>query len=160
MLTRLEIENYGLIARAGVEFAKGATIFTGETGSGKTMLLGALDFALGARAGPDAVRRGARGAMVTISLLPDDSLRMRLEADGFELIPGKKPASFARLAKSGVRACASTDGRRRRDTFAKSAVPLRSSWGSTKRSVSSLRPIIWISSIDSPVKPCSRYAMR
>ena len=51
MLRRLEIENYGLIARAGVEFSPGATIFTGETGSGKTMLLGALDFALGARAG-------------------------------------------------------------------------------------------------------------
>ena len=62
MLRRLQIENYGLIARADVEFADGATIFTGETGSGKTMLLGALDFALGARAGPDAVRRGARKA--------------------------------------------------------------------------------------------------
>ena len=59
MLRQLQIENYGLIERADVEFAEGATIFTGETGSGKTMLLGALDFALGARAGADVVRRGA-----------------------------------------------------------------------------------------------------
>src|SRR5262249_53570755 len=51
MLRRLEIEDYGLIARADVEFAGGATIFTGETGSGKTMLLGALGFGLGARSG-------------------------------------------------------------------------------------------------------------
>ena len=51
MLRRLTIENYGLIAGADLEFAAGATIFTGETGSGKTMLLGALAFALGARSG-------------------------------------------------------------------------------------------------------------
>jgi len=101
MLGRLEIENYGLIARAGVEFAQGATIFTGETGSGKTMLLGALDFALGARAAPDAVRRGARGAMVTISFAPNDSLRARLEADGFELDPGEEASIVREMTQAG-----------------------------------------------------------
>jgi DNA repair protein RecN (Recombination protein N) len=101
MLGRLEIENYGLIARAGVEFAQGATIFTGETGSGKTMLLGALDFALGARAAPDAVRRGARGASVTISFMPNDSLRTRLEADGFELDPGEEASIVREITQAG-----------------------------------------------------------
>ena len=70
MLRQLQIEGYGLIERADVEFAEGATIFTGETGSGKTMLLGALDFALGARAGPDVVRGGARKALVTVASTP------------------------------------------------------------------------------------------
>ncbi len=101
MLRRLEIENYGLIARAAVEFARGATIFTGETGSGKTMLLGALDFALGARAAPDAVRRGARGAVVTISFEPNDSLRVRLEADGFELDPGEEASIVREITEAG-----------------------------------------------------------
>jgi DNA repair protein RecN (Recombination protein N) len=101
MLGRLEIQNYGLIARAGVEFAQGATIFTGETGSGKTMLLGALDFALGARAAPDAVRRGARGAVVTISFEPNDSLRARLEADGFELDPGEEASIVREITQAG-----------------------------------------------------------
>jgi DNA repair protein RecN (Recombination protein N) len=101
MLRRLEIENYGLIARAAVEFAQGATIFTGETGSGKTMLLGALDFALGARAVPDAVRRGARGAVVTISFEPNDSLRARLEADGFELDPGEEASIVREITEAG-----------------------------------------------------------
>ena len=78
MLRQLQIESYGLIARADVEFADGATIFTGETGSGKTMLLGALDFALGGRAGPDVVRRGARRALVTLAFDADDALRARL----------------------------------------------------------------------------------
>lgn len=66
MLRALQIEEFGLIERADLEFADGATIFTGETGSGKTMLLGALDFVLGARAGADAVRRGAQRASVTL----------------------------------------------------------------------------------------------
>jgi DNA repair protein RecN (Recombination protein N) len=101
MLRRLEIENYGLIARAAVEFAQGATIFTGETGSGKTMLLGALDFALGARAAPDAVRRGARGAVVTISFEPNDSLRARLEADGFDLDPGEEASIVREITEAG-----------------------------------------------------------
>ena len=70
MLTRLEIENYGLIARGAIEFSPGATIFTGETGSGKTMILGALDFALGERASADVVRRGAHRATVTLTFEP------------------------------------------------------------------------------------------
>ncbi len=101
MLRRLQIESYGLIARADVEFAGGATIFTGETGSGKTMLLGALDFALGARAGADAVRRGTRKAVVTLAFDPDESLRERLRADGFELDPGEAGSVVREMTEAG-----------------------------------------------------------
>ena len=106
MLRRLEIENYGLIARAEIEFARGATIFTGETGSGKTMLLGAIGFALGARAGADAVRRGAAKAAVQLGFDPGDALRERLAADGFESDPGEE-VTIARevsdAGRSGIR---------------------------------------------------------
>ncbi len=106
MLTRLEIENYGLIARAAIEFSEGATIFTGETGSGKTMILGALDFALGERASADIVRRGSKRASVTLTFEPSAALRRRLIADGFELDPGED-ATIARemtdAGKSSVR---------------------------------------------------------
>ncbi len=101
MLRQLQIEGYGLIERADVEFADGATIFTGETGSGKTMLLGALDFALGARAGADVVRRGARKALVTLAFEPDDALRARLAADGFELDPGEQGTIAREMTDSG-----------------------------------------------------------
>ena len=74
-----------MIVRAGIEFARGATIFTGETGSGKTMLLGALSFVLGARAGADAVRRGAPKATVALAFDPSAALLARLAADGFDL---------------------------------------------------------------------------
>ncbi|MFY9860324.1 MAG: AAA family ATPase, partial [Candidatus Cybelea sp.] len=110
MLRRLEIENYGLIARAGLEFSPGATIFTGETGSGKTMLLGALDFALGARAGADVVGRAARKAAVTIAFDPGDALRARLEADGFELDAGEE-GSVAREMTDAGRSSIRVNGR-------------------------------------------------
>ena len=101
MLRRLQIENYGLIARADVEFAGGATIFTGETGSGKTMLLGALNFALGARAGPDSVRRGASKAAVTLTFDPGDALRSRLVEDGFELDSGEEASVTREMSDVG-----------------------------------------------------------
>jgi len=106
MLRQLQIESYGLIERAGVDFADGATIFTGETGSGKTMLLGALDFALGGRAGPDIVRRGARRAQVTLTFDTGDRLRARLADDGFELDAGEMGTIVREMSdggRSGVR---------------------------------------------------------
>jgi DNA repair protein RecN (Recombination protein N) len=110
MLRRLQIESYGLIAHADVQFSDGATIFTGETGSGKTMLLGALDFVLGARAGPDAVRRGARKASVTLTFDPDDALRERLGADGFEVDRGEE-GSIAREMTDAGRSSVRVNGR-------------------------------------------------
>ncbi|HEY1656482.1 MAG TPA: DNA repair protein RecN [Candidatus Tumulicola sp.] len=110
MLRRLEIENYGLIARAEIEFARGATIFTGETGSGKTMVLGALTFVLGARAEADAVRRGAPKATVTLTFDPSGALRQRLTADGFELDAGEE-ASISREMSDGGRSGVRINGR-------------------------------------------------
>jgi DNA repair protein RecN (Recombination protein N) len=101
MLRRLQIECFGLIERAEVEFAEGATIFTGETGSGKTMLLGALDFALGARAGPDIVRRGAGRALVTLEFDPDEALSARLAAAGFELDDGESGTIVREMTETG-----------------------------------------------------------
>jgi DNA repair protein RecN (Recombination protein N) len=101
MLRQLQIESYGLIERADVEFADAATIFTGETGSGKTMLVGALDFVLGARAGADVVRRGGRKAMVTLAFDPDDALRSRFAADGFELDRGEAGTIAREMTDTG-----------------------------------------------------------
>ena len=50
MITSLRIENFALIDRANIQFNKGFTVITGETGSGKSILLNALNLLLGERA--------------------------------------------------------------------------------------------------------------
>ncbi len=84
-LLRLTIEDVGLIARAEVDFAAGLTVVTGETGSGKTMLLGGLALALGGRAESDTVRTGAERARAILEISPDDALRERLAGAGFTI---------------------------------------------------------------------------
>ncbi|HEV2644426.1 MAG TPA: AAA family ATPase, partial [Candidatus Elarobacter sp.] len=76
-LLRLTVENVGLIVRAELDFAAGLTVVTGETGSGKTMLLGGLELALGGRIDGDTVRGGAERARATLEIAPDAALRVR-----------------------------------------------------------------------------------
>ncbi|MBV9232586.1 MAG: DNA repair protein RecN, partial [Candidatus Eremiobacteraeota bacterium] len=101
MLRRLQIDGYGLIAHADVEFAPGMTIFSGETGSGKTMLIGALAFALGGRAATDAIARGGRKATATLTFDPEDWLLARLRADGYVLDDGESASIVREINEAG-----------------------------------------------------------
>ena len=58
MLTRLLIQNFALIEHAEIEFDRGLNIITGETGAGKSILLGALNCILGGTARSDLIRGG------------------------------------------------------------------------------------------------------
>lgn len=89
MIRRLSIDHYGLIGRAEITFADGATIFTGETGSGKTMVLGAIGFVLGERASADVVQRGMSRALVTLEFDAAPALREQFSETGFGLDPGE-----------------------------------------------------------------------
>jgi DNA repair protein RecN (Recombination protein N) len=82
-LLRLTIDNVGLIAHAHVEFGDAFTAFTGETGSGKTMLLGALEAALGGRVERELIR-GER-LRVALEIAADEGLRSLLATMGIEL---------------------------------------------------------------------------
>ncbi len=64
MLEVVHIRDYALIDALDVEFQPGLNAITGETGAGKSILVGALGLALGARASSDAVRSGAPRASV------------------------------------------------------------------------------------------------
>jgi DNA repair protein RecN (Recombination protein N) len=64
MLTRLYISNVVLIDKLELDFSKGLTVMTGETGAGKSILLDALALALGAKADADLIRAGATEATV------------------------------------------------------------------------------------------------
>jgi DNA repair protein RecN (Recombination protein N) len=109
-LRRIEIEDFGLIARADVDFAAGLSVFSGETGSGKTMLLGALGFVLGERSSPDMVHGGALRARVTLEVDTDEPLREAFLEAGFEVEPGE-PAIFTRELQTSGKSSARINGR-------------------------------------------------
>lgn len=64
MLTELHIENLGIIERVTLQFGPGFTVFTGETGAGKTMLVEAIGLVVGGRADASVVRAGSAEARV------------------------------------------------------------------------------------------------
>ncbi|MCB1022274.1 MAG: AAA family ATPase, partial [Acidobacteria bacterium] len=59
MLHELDIENYAVVAKLRVGFHGGLNLLTGETGSGKSILVDALSLLFGARADAESVRAGA-----------------------------------------------------------------------------------------------------
>ncbi|MBP5681801.1 MAG: DNA repair protein RecN [Bacteroidales bacterium] len=64
MLLRLKISNYALISETEIEFGDGLTVITGETGAGKSILMGALSLILGARADISVIKQGEKKTVV------------------------------------------------------------------------------------------------
>ena len=65
MLKTLELKNVALIDRATIEFGEGLNVLSGETGSGKSVILDALNFVLGAKADKSIIRHGEDSCFVT-----------------------------------------------------------------------------------------------
>ena len=65
MLTHLHIENFTLVDHLALDIHQGMTVITGETGAGKSILLGALGMAVGDRTHPDKVRIGTEKADIS-----------------------------------------------------------------------------------------------
>jgi DNA repair protein RecN (Recombination protein N) len=84
MLKSLVIKNYALIEELAVEFSSGLVIVTGETGSGKSIIIDALSLILGARSSADVVRKGADRAVVegTFHIAGNGKLQKILEENG------------------------------------------------------------------------------
>ena len=67
MLENLHVKDLALIEEAEVEFKDGFNILTGETGAGKSIILGSINLALGAKASSDIIRSGKESALVELS---------------------------------------------------------------------------------------------
>jgi DNA repair protein RecN (Recombination protein N) len=65
MLKTLFIENLAVVKQAEITFTEGLNVFSGETGAGKSVVIGGLDAALGKRVSRDMVRTGEKKAIVT-----------------------------------------------------------------------------------------------
>lgn len=68
MLERLFIKNFILIDELSLEFDKGLNIITGETGAGKSIMINAIDIALGAKASKELIKTGADKALIELTL--------------------------------------------------------------------------------------------
>lgn len=72
MLVGLHVKNLALIEQADVEFGNGLNILTGETGAGKSIIIGSVALALGAKASRDMIRRGEEYAYIELIFSVDD----------------------------------------------------------------------------------------
>jgi DNA repair protein RecN (Recombination protein N) len=93
-LLELAVTDLGIIEHARIVFGPGMTALTGETGAGKTLLVGAIDLLLGGRADPGVVRLGR----------PEAVIEGRFDLDGEELV-------LTRVIPADGRSRAYVDGR-------------------------------------------------
>ncbi len=97
MLQSLHVKNLALIEETEVEFGEGLNILTGETGAGKSILIGSVNLALGGKFEKDMLRKGAESALVelvfrstsdkVVSKMQD--MDLELEEDGIIIISRK-----------------------------------------------------------------------
>jgi len=87
MIESLRIENVAIVEEAQLEFGPGLNVLTGETGAGKSIVLGALALLVGGRAARDSLREGAdRGAGEAL-FRPDGLKPLEAELEARDLLP-------------------------------------------------------------------------
>ena len=77
MLQYLHVKNLALIDEIEVEFGRGLNILTGETGAGKSIILGSVNLALGGRYTKDILRQGTRYGLVELTFSVESERQIR-----------------------------------------------------------------------------------
>jgi DNA repair protein RecN (Recombination protein N) len=107
MLEELSIRNYALIDNISLSFQKGFNVLTGETGAGKSIIVGSLSFLLGAKADAEVIRTGAEEAHVSAVLSIDPQNREALDwLRGRDISPEDDQIIVRRSVKSSGRGSA------------------------------------------------------
>ena len=73
MLLNLHVKNLAIIDEIEVEFSEGLNVLTGETGAGKSIIIGSINIALGGKVSKDIIRTGTEFALVGLTFLAEDS---------------------------------------------------------------------------------------
>ena len=84
MIKSIHVKNYILIDDASVDFSEGLNVITGETGSGKSILINAIDVAFGAKAGKDLIKTGSEKATIELTLSTKKDISSILDDAGIE----------------------------------------------------------------------------
>ena len=77
MLVNLHVRNMALIEEADIDLTGGLTILTGETGAGKSIIIGSVNAALGGKVSADIIRKGAEYALAELTFHVDDDNRLK-----------------------------------------------------------------------------------
>lgn len=104
MLQSLHIVNFAIIEDTVIDFSKGITVFTGETGAGKSILLDAISMLIGRRAKTDLIRRGSGYFKVEGVFYGEESVVQSLRENGFEC-EGNQIILSRKLNKNGRGIC-------------------------------------------------------
>src|SRR5690349_15995603 len=88
MLRTLSIRDFVIVDAIELEFARGFSVFTGETGAGKSILIDALQLALGGRGDASMVREGAAKADITADFALTEAATAWLEQNEFAVEEG------------------------------------------------------------------------
>ncbi len=90
MLTNLHVKNLALIKEADIDFQQGLNILTGETGAGKSIILGSVNIALGGKATGDVIRHGESSCLTELTFMIEEPFkRKQIEELGIELEDGE-----------------------------------------------------------------------
>lgn len=95
MLSSVHIENIALITSLDIEFSRGFSVFTGETGAGKSIIIDSIGFALGNRADRDIIRSGETSATVE-AMFCDLSAETVSKCSEFGIEPDEEGCIFIR----------------------------------------------------------------
>ena len=89
MIKSLDIKNFALVDHVTLEFKKGLSMLTGETGSGKSIIVDALGLLLGSKSYSEMIRSGFSNAIVTglFEVYQEDDLRQIFEDAGLDFDP-------------------------------------------------------------------------
>lgn len=81
MLLNLHVKNFAIIDEIDVTFKEGLNILTGETGAGKSIIIGSVNFALGGKITKDIIRKGADYALVELIFQVEDEQVLKVLDD-------------------------------------------------------------------------------
>lgn len=100
MLENLHVKNLALIDEIEVDFQPGLNILTGETGAGKSILLGSVNLALGGRYTADMLRTGAKFGLVELTFSVENEAILR-QLSGLDIYPEDRRIVLSRKLMEG-----------------------------------------------------------
>lgn len=100
MLQNLHVKNLALIDEAEVDFGPGLNILTGETGAGKSILMGSVALALGGKYSADMLRNGAASGLVELTFTIEDE-RIRKKLEKMDIFPDDDMITLSRRLMEG-----------------------------------------------------------